>query len=229
MCPSAAAIFSTPRAPNSLATAATLNSLDYGADDNLVAGFTQRSLDRDRFVAKAFDVYTVHEMEGAEAGALKNGTYMHLAFEKWLRDDDRDGNTNVPQQPHWASPTEVWGSYDLVDGDMVQDWVANRRWDASRPYFEARVHGAGDYVWITSANMPRGNPNARYWCHVVPDTAAFHNLRNEIQQGLAWPKMLANIQAEPRDVPPLSNEDQESLQYLVKRHRLNPSQALAVR
>ena len=49
----------------------------------------------------------------------------------------------------------------------------------------------------------------------------------EIQQGLAWPKMLANIQAEPRDLPRLSNQDQEILQYLVKRHCLNPSQALA--
>ena len=41
--------------------------------------------------------------------------------------------------------------------------------------------------------------------------------------------MLANIRAEPRDAPPLSNEDQEILQHLVQRHRLNSSQALAVR
>ena len=41
--------------------------------------------------------------------------------------------------------------------------------------------------------------------------------------------MLANIRAEPRDTPPLSNEDQEMLKHLVQRHGLNHSQALAVR
>ena len=229
MCPSAAAILPTPTAPN---TAATLKILDYGPNDNLVAGFTQRWLDRNRFVAKASEVYTVHEMEAAEVWAVKNGTYRRLAFEKWLLDDDGDGNANVPQQPYWASEMEVWGNYELGDGDMVHGWVADRPWDASRPNFEARVHGdgiSGDYVGISSANKPRADLNAEYWCQVVPDTAAFRNLRDEIQQGLAWPKMLANIRVEPRDLPPLSNQDQEILQYVVRRHCQNPSQALAVR
>ena len=60
------------------------------------------------------------------------------------------------------------------------------------------MHGddiSGDYVWISSANKARANLKARYWCQVLPDTAAFRNLRNVIQQGLAWPKMLANISA----------------------------------
>ena len=65
-----------------------------------MAGFTQRWLDRDRFVAKACEVYTVHEMETVEVWAVKNDTYRHLACEKWLPDDDSDGNANVPQQPH---------------------------------------------------------------------------------------------------------------------------------
>ena len=94
------------------------------------------------------------------------------------------------------------------------------------------MHGDGifgDHVWIRSANKPRADLNAKYWCQVVPDTAAFRNLRNEIQQGLAWSKMLANIRAEPRDLPPLSNQDHEILQYLVKRRCLNPSQAFSVR
>ena len=41
--------------------------------------------------------------------------------------------------------------------------------------------------------------------------------------------MLANIRAEPRDAPSLSNEDQEILKHLVQRHGLNPPQALDVR
>ena len=54
-------------------------------------------------------------------------------------------------------------------------------------------------------------------------------MRREIQHELAWPKLLANIRAEPRDAPPSSNEDQDILKHLVECHALNPSQALAVR
>ena len=89
---------------------------------------------------------------------------------------------------------------------MVTWCTAGPPRDAWRQDFEARVHGdgiSGDYVWISSTNKPRANLNARCWCQVVPDTAAFCNLRNEIQQGLAWPKLLANIRAEPRNRPPL--------------------------
>ena len=49
----------------------------------------------------------------------KNGACRHLAFEKWLPDDDGDGNANVLQQPHWAAEMEVWGNYEFGDGDMV--------------------------------------------------------------------------------------------------------------
>ena len=51
--------------------------------------------------------------------AEKNGMYKHLVFEKWYRDDDGDGNGNVPQQPHQGSKLEVWGNFELGDGDMV--------------------------------------------------------------------------------------------------------------
>ena len=105
-------------------------------------------------------------------------------------------------------------------------------WDASKPDFQARVHGdriSGDRVWISGANEPRANLTGTYWCKVAPDTGAFRTLRREIQHGLAWPKLLANIRAEPREAPPLSNEDQDILKHLVQRHALNPSQALAVR
>ena len=74
---------------------ATLNNLDYGPDDNLVEGFTQQ--DRDRFVAKASEVYTAHEMEAAEVWANKNGTTRKLVFEEWYPEDGGDGNANVAQ------------------------------------------------------------------------------------------------------------------------------------
>ena len=94
------------------------------------------------------------------------------------------------------------------------------------------MHGngiSGQRVWISCANKPPTNLTGTYWCKVVPDTGAFRTLRREIQQGSAWPKLLANIRAKPRDTPPLSNEDQDILKHLAKRHALNPSQALAVR
>ena len=69
-----------PQQPTLLPTTATLNNMDYGPDDNLVEGFTQRWLDRDRFMTKASEVYTVHEMEAAEVWADKNGTKRNLAF-----------------------------------------------------------------------------------------------------------------------------------------------------
>ena len=93
--------------------------MDYGPDDNLVEGFTQRWLHRDTFVAKASEVYTFHEMEAAEAWANKNGTERKLVFEEWYPEDDGNGDGNVPQQPQWASQMEVWGNNELSDGDMV--------------------------------------------------------------------------------------------------------------
>ena len=222
-----------PQQPTLLPTSATLNNMDYGPDDNLVEGFTQRWLDRDRFVTKASEVYTVHEVEAAEVWADKNGTKRNLAFERWWPHGDGDGDGNAPPPPQLASEMEVWGNYELSDGDMVRGWISgNPNWEKHRPDFEARVHGdgiPGQRVWISCANKPRANLIGNHWCKVVPDTGAFHTLRREIQKGAAWPKMLANMRAEPRDTPPLSTEDQDILKQFVKQHALNPSQALAVR
>ena len=115
---------------------------------------------------------------------------------------------------------------------MVTWCVADPNWDKHKPDFEVRVHGdgiSGQRVWITCANKPRTNLVGNYWCKVVPDTGAFQTLRREIQNEAAWPKLLANMRAEPRDTPPLSTEDQDILKHLVKQDGLNPSQALAVR
>ena len=165
--------------------------------------------------------------------ADKNGTKRNLAFEQWWPHDDGDGDGNAPPQPQWASQMEVWGNDELSDGDMVRGWIsAKPNWDKHKPDFEARVHGdgiSGQRVWIRCANKPRATLIGNYWCKVVPDTGAFRTLHREIQHGAAWPKLLANMRAEPRDTPPLSNEDQDILKHLVKQHALNPSQALAAR
>ena len=155
-------------------------------------------------MAKASEVYTVHEMEAAAQWAHANGTDRYLAFEKWSPDGDGDGN--APPQADWTSQLEVWGNYKLGDVDMVHAWVAGKAWDAWKPDYEASVHGdgiSGDKAWTNVANRPRDNLKGKCWCKSVPDTADYRNLRGEIQQGAAWPKLLANIRAEPRDLPPL--------------------------
>ena len=94
------------------------------------------------------------------------------------------------------------------------------------------MHGdgiSGQRVWISCANKPRARLIGNYWCKVLPDKGAFRTLRREIQQGAAWPKVLANMRAEPKDTPPLSNEDHDILKHLIKQHALNPSHAFAVR
>ena len=126
----------------------------------------------------------------------------------------------------------MWGNCELIDGDMVHGWVAGEPWDAWKLDFEARVHGDGifgDSVWISVANRPKGDLNSKYWCTAVPDSAAYRNLRTKIKQGSTWSKFVANIRAEPKDLPPLSDHDQQILRHLVKRHCLSPSHALAVR
>ena len=133
-----------PQQPTPLPTSATLNNKDYGPYDNLVEGFTQRWLDRDRFVTKASEVYSVHEMDAAKVWADKKGTERRLVFEEWWPEDDGDGDGNVPLQPQWASLMEVCGNYEASDGHMLHEWIAaNRTWDLSKPYFQARVHGDG--------------------------------------------------------------------------------------
>ena len=59
--------------------------------------------------------------------AKKNGMNMKLFLEDWFPADDGDGNVNILQTPHRASEMEVWGNYELTDGDMVHGWVANQR------------------------------------------------------------------------------------------------------
>ena len=82
---------------------------------------------------------------------------------------------------------EVWGNYELSDGDMVHGWIsANPKWDALKPGFQARPHGDGisrQRVWISCANKQRANLTDTYWCKVVPDPGALRTLRREIQQG----------------------------------------------
>ena len=138
--------FQLPQHPTPLPSTATWKNPDYGPGDNLVAGFTQCWLDRDRFVAKASEVYTVHEMEAAEVWAEKNGTNRNLAFEEWYPEDDGDGNANVPRQPHLACKMEVWGNYELSYSIWWHGaWVDRCQPQSGR--LETKFRGKGAWSW----------------------------------------------------------------------------------
>ena len=71
-----------PHSPQEPRPAGALNALDYGLDDNLVLGFTDRWVHGDNFVAKASEVYSVHKMATATPWVEANGTERSLAFEE---------------------------------------------------------------------------------------------------------------------------------------------------
>ena len=76
------------------------------------------------------------------------------------------GMRTLPNRHIGTYRMELWGNYGLSDGGMVHGWIAaNRSWDASKPNFEARVHGdgiPGNRVWSSCANKPCANLNATY-------------------------------------------------------------------
>ena len=121
-------------------------------------GSAERGVDRDGFVAKASEVYNVHEMSAASRWAQEKGSSRSLWFEEWWMDPDGDGN--APSILQWHSQVEVWVNFELSDGDMVQGWhTSDNKWEWRKPNFEAKVHGDGifgDDVWITIGNKPRG-------------------------------------------------------------------------
>ena len=85
-----------------------------------------------------------------------------------------------------------------------------------------------DNVWISAANKPRGPLQGKYWCMVVPGSDARRTLRSEIQEVASWPKLLANMPAEPREHPPSLDRGRWIVQHQVQRHCPTPTQALAV-
>ena len=136
----------------------------------------------------------------------------------------------------WVVELEVWGNYEVTDGDLIHGWDMKRA-DvdtvdvAPNPDRIGKVQGdgtSGDMVTIVCANK---TPvlHIRRWCRVQPDEAAFRSLREEIRTGEAWNALLNATRQEPQLSASLLDEDQEILRHFVEHHNLNPSRALAVR
>ena len=165
--------------------------MDYDIDTKPTQGFTTRWADRNAYVQKASLVHTVHECAAARKWAWKQGAARWLWFEKAQRQkEDRNGNMVLITE--WGAKSEVWGNYDVTDGDLIHGWDMKRS-DidgniAPYPDFIGKVHGhgtSGDMVTIVCANKPPIVYDHKWSCCVLPDEAAFRSVCEEIRTGKA--------------------------------------------
>ena len=181
-------------------------------------------------------MHTVHEISAARRWAWEQGAQRELWFER-VETLKEDKHGNMVKVIEWSAELEVWGNYELTDGDLIHGW--DMKWldvatlhVAPNPDWIGKVQGdgtSGDMVTIVCANKPPILHIRRWWCCVVPDKAAFRSLREEIRTGEAWNALLNATRQEPRLSNSLPAADQQILRHLVEHHNLNPSQALAVR
>ena len=137
-------------------------------------------------------MHNVHECAAARKWAWKQGAERYLWFETDQRQtEDKNGNLVIIQE--WVAEIEVWGNYDLTDGDFIHGWDMDRLdldlHAALASDFIGKVHSDGTYgnmVTIVCSIKPPILVEHKYWCCVLPDEAAFRSLRAEIQTGKAW-------------------------------------------
>ena len=208
--------------------------MDYDIDTNPTKGFTTRWADRVAYVQKASLVHTVHGCAAPRKWVWEQGAPRQLWFDREEQQKD-DQNGNMVLVTELVAQIEVWGNYDLTDGDLIHGWDMKRA-DiggdvAPYPDLIGKVHGdgtSGDMVTIVCANKPPILYIHKWWCCVLPDEAAFRSLREEIRTWQAWNVLLNATRQEPHLAANLPAEDQQILRHLVAHHNLNPSQALAV-
>ena len=181
-------------------------------------------------------MHTVHEIAAARRWAWDQGAQRELCFDR-VETLKEDKHGNMVKVIEWSAQLEVWGNYELTDGDLIHGWEMKRA-DvdtldvAPNPDWIGKVQGdgtSGDMVTIVCANKPPILHMRRWWCCVLPDEAAFRSLREEIRTGVALNTLLNATRQELRLSNSLPAEDQQILRHLVEHHNLNPSQALAVR
>ena len=180
-------------------------------------------------------MHTVHECDAARKWAWEQGDARSLWFEREQRQKE-DKNGNIVLTTEWVAEIEVWGNYDLTDGDLIHGWDMKQS-DidgniAPYPGWIGKVHfdgTSGDMVTIVCANKPPNVYDHKWWCWVLPDEVAFRSLREEIRTGKAWNALLNATRQEPHLAASLPAEDPQILRHFVTHHNLNPSQALTVR
>ena len=181
-------------------------------------------------------MHTVHEIAAAWRWEWEQGAQRELWFER-VEGLKEDKHGNMVKVIEWSAKLEVWGNYELTDGDLIHGWDMKppdvHTLDvAPSPDWIGKVQGdgtSGDMVTIVCANKPPILHIRRWWCCVLPKEAAIRSLREEIRTGEAWNALLNATRQEPRLSNNLPAEDQQILRHFVEHHNLNPSQALAVR
>ena len=204
----------------------TLSHMDYNIDTNPREGFTTRGADRETYVQKASLVHTVHECVAARKWAWEQGAKRYLWFEKDRWQKDKNGNLVIIHE--WVAEIEVWGNYDLTEGDFFHGWDMDRSdldlHAAQAPDFIGKVYGdgaCGNMATIVYSNRSRILLEHKYWCCVLPDEAAFWSLRAEIQTGKAWNPLLNATWQELGGAAGLPAEDRQVFRHLVAHHNLN--------
>ena len=135
--------------------------------------------------------------------ALKQGADRYLWFEKDQRKKaDKRGNLVIIQE--WVAEIEVWGNYDVTDGDFIHGWGMDPSHldlhTALAPEFIGKVHvdGAfGNMVTIVCSSKPPIVWEHKHWCCVLPDEATLRSLRAEMQTGKACNTLLNATRQEP--------------------------------
>ena len=181
-------------------------------------------------------MHILHEIAAARRWAWEQGAQRDL----WLETVEglkEDKHGNMVKVIEWVAELELWGNYELTDGDLIHGWDMKRA-DvdtvdvAPNPDWIGKVHGdgtSGDMVTIVCANKSPVLHIRRWWCRVLPDEAAFRSLREEIRTGETWNALLNATRQEPQLSASLLDEDQQIVRHLVEHYNVNPSQALAVR
>ena len=70
-------------------------------------------------------MHTVHEIAAARRWAWDQGAQRELWFER-VETLKEDKHGNMVKVIEWAAELEVWGNYELTDGDLIHGWDMKR-------------------------------------------------------------------------------------------------------
>ena len=70
-------------------------------------------------------MHTVHEIAAARRWAWEQGAQRELWFER-VEGLKEDKHGNMVKVIEWSPELEVWGNYELTDGDLIHGWDMKR-------------------------------------------------------------------------------------------------------
>ena len=70
-------------------------------------------------------MHTVHEIAAARRWASDQGAQRELCFDR-VETLKEDKHGNMVKVIEWSAELEVWGNYELTDGDLIHGWDMKR-------------------------------------------------------------------------------------------------------